>query len=367
VQAASLADKVNMPTPRLPNARRQILCCIALLAGLMGGRARAEPAGPAQREREEAAGQAPETAALTSANPLGYQRLMALGLDEFERGHWAEARALFWKGHLLSPSARSFRALGMTAFNLQRYPEALRELTHALADARRPLTAGLRSSTRELLERVDTFVGRYQVRIEPAQAELRVDGLSTQLEPDGSLLLAVGAHVLELEASGYAQLRRPLVVDGSDGEKLRLSLLPLALGAPPRPVTLSVGRDESAAPQPARAFAAAPPDRGAGRSRQLLRDYRWTFGLGGATVGFLGGAIGVQVMAYNEQRDLEQRCAGGTCNPQDGETDRRDDLRRASAALWVTSAVFAVTTLVMGLVEGKRVAEREAKRRHSTR
>jgi len=340
-----------MPTSRLPNVCRHILLWMVLLAALPGSRARAEP-GPPVAQRDRAAGQPAETA-VTPANPVGYQRLMALGMDEFERGHWVEARALFWKGHLLSPSARSFRALGMTAFNLQRYPEALRELTQALSDARRPLSTALRTSTRDLLERADIFVGRYQVRLEPAQAELRVDGLATLLEPDGSLLLAVGAHVLDLEASGYAPLKRPLVVDGSDGEKLRLSLLPLALDPPPRPTPLPEGPT-----------APPPPDRSAGRSHQLLRDYRWTFGLGAGAVGFAGGAIGLHVLALNEQRDLEEMCLG-ECDPQDGETKRRDELRRASATLWVTSAVLAVATLAMGLVEGKRVAEREAKRRNA--
>jgi hypothetical protein len=351
-----LADKVNMPTPLLLTARRHLLSWM-VLAALASGRARAEPSAPPTQREQRAA------TALTPANPLGYQRAMALGLDEFERGHWPEARALFWKGHMLSPSARSFRALGMTAFNLQRYPEALRELTQALADARRPLTASLRSATRELLERADTFVGRYPVRIEPAQAELRVDGLTTQLEADGSLLLAVGAHVLELEASGYALLRRPLVVDGSDGEKLRLSLLPLAPGDPPRLSPQAAAEEPTAMPPPTPP-AAPPSDRSSGRGRQLLRDYRWTFGLGAGAVGFAGGAIGVQVLARNEQRDLEQRCQGGACDPQDGETDRRDDLRRVSSALWVTSAVLSVATLVMGLVESKRVEAREATRRN---
>jgi hypothetical protein len=55
--------------------------------------------------------------------------------------------ALFRHGHDLLPNARSFRALGMTAFNLALYPAALRELIAALDDARRPLRGALRQQT----------------------------------------------------------------------------------------------------------------------------------------------------------------------------------------------------------------------------
>src|SRR4051794_41142067 len=99
----------------------------------------------------------PPTSA-TSAEPSPqvqreYHALAARAVAAFDAGHFAEARALFLRAHELWPSARTLRTLGMTAFDLQMYPEALRELQAALADQRRPLDAAQRTQVAELIKR----------------------------------------------------------------------------------------------------------------------------------------------------------------------------------------------------------------------
>lgn len=325
-------------------------CAAWLVASLLAGNAAlAEPPTPRNSEIRRAS----TNASLTPSNPPGYQRLMSLGLEEYDRGHWAEARALFLRGHALAPSARTLRALGMTAFNLRRYPDAVRELQQALDDPRRPLTRALRDSTQELLDRADTFVGRYYVRVDPAHAQLRVDGLITALEADGALPLAVGEHVLELQAPGYAPLRHPLLVDGSDGNALRLTLWPLTLLPSSHP---SVPEREE-----------APSSRRG--ALKVLGDYGWTIGLGIGSLGCSAGAIVLHSEALKEnERLLNEECAGlDDCQPGDGSTDRRDDLQRASAVVWVGAALLAVSTLVLALVETKQAHQRDALARAARR
>ncbi|HEX6242944.1 MAG TPA: hypothetical protein VFZ61_18655 [Polyangiales bacterium] len=332
--------------------------CSFLLGALLPLGDHYSSAQPAAPPAEGSGVASKQTAALTTANPSEYQRLMSLGLDEFSHGHWAEARALFLRGHALSPNARSFRALGMTAFNLRRYPEALHELTQALDDPRRPLTKSLVASTRALQEQADTFVGRYTIQLEPENAALRVDGSIAKPGANGELLLAVGSHWLEAEAQGYTRLTRPLLVDGTDGETLRLTLLPRTAW----PTQPSGGEGERS-PTPPR------PDEPVARSpwraaRQTLGDYRWSFILGTGALGFAAGATVVQVKANEEAERVKQQCeTNDWCSPMDDPTLRRDQLQATSVALWLTCGMLTVTTLVMLFVEKGRVRDREAIKR----
>lgn len=350
---------VRDPYSQVPLRLVRYVCSTTLCLSMTLGSARGVAqsiAAPPEAGSASTAGGAP----LTSASPAEYQRVMSLGLDEFRHGHWAEARALFLRGHALSPNARSFRALGMTAFNLRRYPEALRELTSALNDPRRPLTKALSESTRTLQDEADTFVGRYRLQREPATATLRIDGLETQPEPSGELLLAVGGHWLELDAPGYATLTRPLLVDGTDGETLRLTLVPLTVASPKQVAAIASSELASDSPSARASLPRTPPSAPRGAA-QLFRDYRWTFILGAGTLGFGAGAIALQVQAQHEDQRVADECASrDDCSPTADLTLKRDQLQASSIALWVTSGLLAVTTLVMVLVEKRRVNEREA-------
>jgi hypothetical protein len=186
-----------------------------------------------------------------------------------------------------------------------------------------------------------------------------------QLEPNGELLLAVGGHWLELDARGYAPLTRPLLVDGKDGETLRLTLVPLTVASPSQVADSAPGELTGAPPSGATRLARSPPS--SRRAAQLFRDYRWSFILGAGTLGFGAGAIALQIQAQHEDERVADECASRDCSPSDDLTLKRDQLQASSIALWVTSGLLAVTTLVMVLVEKRRVNEREAIQRALTR
>src|SRR5690348_3530920 len=57
-----------------------------------------------------------------------YDRFWGWGVCEWDLGRWREARAAFQLAHELRPSARTWWALGKTAFELFLYRETLREL-----------------------------------------------------------------------------------------------------------------------------------------------------------------------------------------------------------------------------------------------
>jgi hypothetical protein len=276
---------------------------------------------------------------------------MALALDEYNAGRWAEARALFLRGHALMPSARTWRVVGMTAFNLERYPDALHELSAALTDPRSPLAGRLRRQVQNLLDRTDTYVGRYRALLEPADAQLRVDGAKVELESDGTLLLPLGDHVLAVDAPGYVSTSRRVVVDGNDGDTLRFHLEPVPEASPPFAaqrwsVSTPLSAEFMAAPAPAASVALSEP----------ARAYHWSWLTAGCALAFGTTAGALHVNTLREADRVENRCQG-TCDPWDGETTKRDRLARWSQGTLSASLGLVATAVVLYFVERKRARQ----------
>ena len=153
-----------------------------------------------------------------------YQARIADALEEFDRGNWAEARHHFLEAHERRPTARTMRGLGVVAFELRRYVESVGWLERALASTAVPLTDSQRGEVQVALERARGFVGRYELVLDPEQAEVRVDGAPLELHQDGALWLDVGEHELVVSATGYKTLTRKLSVQGGKLERLELTL-----------------------------------------------------------------------------------------------------------------------------------------------
>ena len=174
--------------------------------------------------------QAPaESCAVEELTPEGseYDRFWAWGACEWNLGRWAAARAAFQLAHELRPSARTWWALGKTAFELFLYREALRELGASMKDARLPLSEEQRAEARGLSLRADAFVGRYQLRLLPSHASVEVDGIGTSRESDGTLFLLLGERRLTFHADGHAPAESRVLVTGRDDELLSAQLKPL--------------------------------------------------------------------------------------------------------------------------------------------
>jgi len=161
--------------------------------------------------------------------PAEYRETIDAAVAEFAVGHHAEARALFRRAHASYPNARTLRGIGMCAFELREYADAVRALSAALTDERRALTDEQRSQVQATLTRAEAFVGRFSVTV-PEGATIFVDGATgpSELEPDGSLLLGLGPHVVHLRRDGAAIAEERVDVQG--GERAQLAL---AVAAPP--------------------------------------------------------------------------------------------------------------------------------------
>jgi hypothetical protein len=212
------------------------LCLAAALAlGLHGAAAHAQESGDA-----------------------AYRRIVDDAVREFSAEHWEEARALFKRAHELSPSARTLRGMGMTAFELRMYVQSLRELDAALKDTHKPLPPEMRAQVEQLVAKARSFVGRVQLLSEPPDATLLIDGKEPQFESDGMVLLDVGTHVVSATLDGHKSTNLRISVEGGGQQMVRVPMEPL-LAIAAVPAIDPLARPVQPAPAPAAPAPAPPP------------------------------------------------------------------------------------------------------------
>lgn len=223
---------------------------------------------------------APRASAQDGGPPPEYRGIVDSALDEFDAGHWAEARALFERAHAIFPNARTLRGMGMAAFELRDYVAARRSLEASLTETRRSLTDEQRAQVTELVGRARVFVGDFRVGPAPAGSELDVDGVPTTPEGDltteATVPLAVGAHEITLRAPDGRSARAQITVHGGENTTLALAITDAAAAdvAPPR---------DTDAPRDATPPAAPPrSDPGAGP---------WVLLVGGAVIAVAGAVL----------------------------------------------------------------------------
>jgi tetratricopeptide (TPR) repeat protein len=255
---------------------------------------------------------------------------------EFDQGHWEEAGALFRRAHELNPSARTWRGLGLTSFELRRYVNAIAELEAALADPRKPLTSVQRKEVETVLTRAREFVSVYRVRVVPGQAEVLVDGHPVTLN-DGQLFLDPGAHTVVVRASGYEERREDLRAAAGARDELAIEL---SVAGPPPDAPPAAETAARAEPAPA-----APP----GRKRWI-----WTWALGSAAVAAGAAAIGLGVATNNKNDDF-QRC--GATQGCEGLAEKGKSLQLGTNLSIGLAGAFAIGAITAFFLEGRRPAE----------
>jgi hypothetical protein len=152
-----------------------------------------------------------------------YRTLVGRAVHEYSLEHWADAIELFQKAHALKPSARTLRGMGLAAFEEQRYLDAYRWLSDAMKNPVQPLTRGMREEIRQVLARVQEFMGYFKLNSEPANIRFEVDGQPALVE-DGMIKFESGRRFLVATADGYEPLRRTVEVNNGDNGILGLKL-----------------------------------------------------------------------------------------------------------------------------------------------
>ena len=241
----------------------------------------------------------------------------------FTRGLWARVVLSFMlagsAAHEINPNARTLRSIGMASFELRDYVSALRALSAALVETRKPLSLDQRTHAQGLLERSRMYVGIYTLKISPADARVLIDGRAPDSEPDGTVLLGFGSHGGERKELAVTLERTPALAVRSGA--------PGAVGQPPP------------------AEKVFRPGASGGSSGAA-----WFFAAGGAAALVSGGA---GYLWWFENNELK-RCHppdGRTCNNGSAITSRRNlalGTTLAAGAAAVTMAVIGILSLDPG-------------------
>lgn len=281
-------------------------------------------------------------------------------LEAYRTGDFEGARALFRAAQETESSARVLRGIGLCEFGLENYVEAIRSFERALAEPNHPLLPRQRRSVEGAITRAARFVGRYLVRLEPADAELVLDGVVVDLADvivDEQMVLAMGTHHLEVRAPGHRPHHQELVVAGGEDTTLQITLVP-AEASPPRDPVDSADPSDGTDADPrgegveddvvavGAGAAGAPVEQGAGGN--------WGPGWGILALGSAAVVAGVVtgVMAGALDDELVSECGDGAICPE----ERRDDVARGKALALATDgllfggAAVALTGLILALV-----------------
>lgn len=264
-----------------------------------------------------------------------YEREIEAALEEYERGNWTEAIALFKRAHHLQPSARTHRGLGLAYFEARRYALALEHLEAALADTRRALTAEQRQGVETVLRRTRPFVARYVVQLRPESAHLELDGNAVTLV-GGELLMDSGRHQLIARAERHRPEQRTLETEGGQRSELVIELRPV---------------EERGGDHAGHEHAVATPevDRGPGLGPYVL-------GAGGGAL-LIGSGV-TYLLADSIYESLDAACDDKTCE-RDIESDRNTGkvLDVASGVLLAGGLASIAGALAWWFLDG--AAERE--------
>jgi tetratricopeptide (TPR) repeat protein len=262
-----------------------------------------------------------------TSRETAYRRLIEQGIAEYDADRFEEARSLFQRAHDMNPNARTLRSLGMASYELRDYVGAIRYLSAALRDLRRPLLPEQRSDAEDLLERAKNFVDTYTIRLYPISARLTVDGREPQRELDGTVLLGFGTHLIEASAPGMLTVRRTVDVRGGSTKSLSLMLERPALAPPPRPARVMA--------IPPRVESTPPPEYEGGSG--------WLWGSAIATLA----AGGSGYYWYRQENELTTCRGPGNGNRCTNESSLVTQ-RNIAIGATVGSGVLALTMAVVG-------------------
>lgn len=156
-----------------------------------------------------------------------YRQLIKQALDEFQRGNWDEAAGLFAQAHRVSPSARTLRGMGLSAFEGRRYVDSLEQLRAALLSEVNPLTPAQRQEVADTVARAEHYVAKLQLTVTPQSAEVFVNGEAVP-NNGGERLILLDPGLVEIRAVSpghQLELRQLRMISGAN-QHIELRLAP---------------------------------------------------------------------------------------------------------------------------------------------
>jgi hypothetical protein len=262
-----------------------------------------------------------------------YREAIAQAITAFDASDFVAARSAFERAHELSPNARTFRGIGVTAFRQGEFVAASAALRAALNDTRKPLTSAQSAEVTELLAQAKERIGHVTVVAVPARAIVQMDGRT--VASNRELEVQSGAHFFRGELGGYVSIERQTEVP--PGVRTTVTLeLPVAPG----------GSDGAAR---SRDKPAPLPDSGAAATPNPAKGRFWTWMALGAAPVFAGAGLAVWLSGLSDAERIKN-CT--TCD-KDSEAQKAGLPTKAAwtTALEIAAGAAAGTAIVLYFVE----------------
>ncbi len=295
--------------------------------------------------------------ASASADELDYRATIEGAVEAYSQQRYDEALGLFLKAHALSPSARTLRGIGLASFETRRYVDSIRSLTDALQDSRSSLTPAMRSEAERVIRAASPFVVHLELAVQPAEAELSVDGQVLARDRQHPVLLDPGPHQLVAKAKGYQPAARSVQWPPGTHTNLELRMIPEV----PAAVANAVSESDTRADEQTTPSAEAPRR----KRRSRFGVLKWVaLGTTVATLATMGVAIGLR---EDRARAISRVCTGElstrdrqTCNEW---RDNGQAWKVASIATGVLAGALTATTIVLFVTDRPRDSDAPRARR----
>ncbi|HKP59881.1 MAG TPA: tetratricopeptide repeat protein [Polyangiales bacterium] len=263
-----------------------------------------------------------------SSEDAEYRQVVEEALAEFNRGNWEEAAALFERAHRINPSARTLRGMGLTAYEARRYVDAIKHLSEALTETRRPLTPQQREEVSATLDRARRFVAHLRLKVGPSDARVTINGRVAEPDSKGDVTTDPGLLDVEISADGYDTALRRVRLTAGGQEELTVQLSRVRTEVP---VAQQPQTPPASTAAPAGAVQSSPVDEGG----SAIGTLKWVVG----GVAIAGLATGGVLLAVQKSKAADYE---NTCGPDDIDDPRCLSLREdvsVGGPLWTAPIV----------------------------
>jgi hypothetical protein len=253
--------------------------------------------------------------------------LFERGKVAFEQGDFALAAHAYQKAWELAQSYDIAANLGQAELELGWFREAAEHLTFALRNLPLSVAAETREQIRDMLARAKQEVASLNLHVEPAGAEVTVDGRTVGTAPLGAeLFVEPGTHTVQVRLEGHEPAHQQVLM-------LVLEPLPEQAAAPAAGEPI---------PSPPRAEAIQPDASGPSLIPVVVA--------AGVGIAGLATGVGCELGAAAKRSDRDERlsrlgaesaCAAGT--PFDSECAAIDDLDSEATTLHTVAVVGFAT------------------------
>ncbi|MCB9667617.1 MAG: hypothetical protein H6715_05845 [Myxococcales bacterium] len=259
------------------------------------------------------------------------------GVRKFDARDFDAALLEFKEAYRLKPHPSVLVNMANCYERLGKPVEAVEHFERYVEEAGKALSASEQREIKRTIARLNRSIGTLTLEVSPPSANVRINGQPMAREDaGGSMALAEGAHVLEIDASGYLPERRQIVIRGKERTVETIALAPRPSNVP--------------------SVVTATSDEGAIAGETLhLRLTTPVLVSGGITAALLAIAITTGALALSADSDFEHALEDardsslGDAQRQQAVKDGRDAADRANTLATVTDVLLVGSLIGAGV------------------